>query len=136
MPPQTIDFIKVNYRTMTAREMSNALDNKVSWKQIKYLCEKHGFLKTPAEITAIRNRWNRSEFTASEEKYIIANHGNISLSEIAKNIERNRSAVVKFLARKGLKITKEQHDALNRKNFEKGRMIMKTILETKNASKK
>lgn len=128
--PQAINFIKANYRTMTAREMSDALGN-VRWTQIKYLCEKHGFLKTPEETTAIRNRWNRSEFTISEEKYIIMNHGSISLAEIAKNLERTRSSVVKLLARKGLKITKEQHDALNRKNFEKGRITMKAQLEAK-----
>lgn len=135
IPPHAIEFIKTNYRTMTAREMSNALDN-VSWTQVKYLCEKYGFLKTPEETTAIRNRWNRSEFTAIEEKYIIEHHGSISLSEIALNLERTRSSVVKLLARKGLKITKEQHDVLNRKNFEKGRIKMKEKLEAKNASKK
>lgn len=117
---------------MTAREMSDALGN-VRWTQVKYLCEKHGFLKTPEETTAIRNRWNRSEFTISEEKYIIMNHGSIPLSEIAKNLERTRSSVVKLLARKGLKITKEQHDILNRKNFEKGRITMKAQLEAKRA---
>lgn len=132
IPPQAINFIKANYRTMTAREMSDALGN-VRWTQIKYLCEKHGFLKTPEETTAIRNRWNRSEFTISEEKYIIMNHGSIPLSEIAKNLERTRSSVVKLLARKGLKITKEQHDILNRKNFEKGRITMKAQLEAKRA---
>lgn len=128
--PQAINFIKANYRTMTAREMSDALGN-VSWTQVKYLCEKYGFLKTPDETTAIRNRWNRSEFTVNEEEYIILNHGNIALSEIAKNLKRTRSSVVKLLARKGLKITKEQHDALNRKNFEKGRITMKARLEAK-----
>ncbi len=135
IPPQAINFIKVNYRTMTAHEMSEALGN-VSWTQIKYLCEKYGFLKTPEEITAIRNRWNKSEFTISEERYIIMNHGIISLSEIAKNLKRTRSSVVKLLARKGLKITKEQHDALNRKNFEKGRITMKAQLEAKRAAEK
>lgn len=133
--PQAINFIKANYRTMTAREMSDALGN-VRWTQIKYLCEKHGFLKTPDETTAIRNRWNRSEFTVSEEKYIIMNHGTIPLSEIAKNLERTRSSVIKLLARKGLKITKEQHDILNRKNFEKGRITMKAQLEAKRAAEK
>lgn len=135
VPQQAIDFIKANYRTMTAREMSNTLGN-VRWTQVKYLCEKYGFLKTPEETTAIRNRWNRSEFTDSEEQYIMANHGNISLSEIANNLERTRSSVVKLLARKGLKITKEQHDILNRKNFEKGRIKMKAKIEAKIASKK
>lgn len=119
--PQAINFIKANYRTMTAREMSDALGN-VRWTQIKYLCEKYGFLKTPEETTAIRNRWNRSEFTVSEEKYIIMNHGIITLSEIAKNLQRTRSSVITFLSRKGLKITKEQHSILNRKNFEKARL--------------
>ncbi|MDZ7936157.1 MAG: hypothetical protein U5M51_14560 [Emticicia sp.] len=133
--PQAINFIKANYRTMTAREMSDALGN-VRWTQIKYLCEKYGFLKTPDETTAIRNRWNRSEFTVSEEKYIIMNHGIIPLSEIAKNLERTRSSVIKLLARKGLKITKEQHDILNRKNFEKGRITMKAQLEAKRAAEK
>lgn len=133
--PQAINFIKANYRTMTAREMSDALGN-VRWTQIKYLCEKYGFLKTPEETTAIRNRWNRSEFTISEEKYIIMNHGSISLAEIAKNLERTRSSVVKLLARKGLKITKEQHNVLNRKNFEKGRITMKAQLEAKRAIEK
>ncbi len=128
--PQIINYVKANYRTMTAREMSDALGN-VRWTQIKYLCEKHGFLKTPDEITAIRNRWNRSEFTVSEEKYIIMNHGSISLREIAQNLNRTRSSVVKLLTRKGLKITKEQHDILNRKNYEKGRITMKAQLEAK-----
>lgn len=133
--PQAINFIKANYRTMTAREMSDALGN-LRWTQVKYLCEKHGFLKNSDETTAIRNRWNRSEFTISEEKYIIMNHGSIPLSEIAKNLERTRSSVVKLLARKGLKITKEQHDILNRKNFEKGRITMKAQLEAKRAAEK
>lgn len=130
--PQTINFIKVNYRTMTAREMSGALGN-LSWTQVKYLCEKHGFLKTSEETTAIRNRWNRSEFTAREEKYIIKNHGVIPFSEIAKKLERTRSSIVKFTTRKGLKITKEQHDALNRKNFEKARLVFQEKLK-ENAS--
>lgn len=135
IPPHAIEFIKANYRTMTAREMSNSLGN-VRWTQVKYLCDKYDFLKTPEETTAIRNRWNRSEFTASEEKYIVEHHGNISLSEIANNLERTRSSVVKLLARKGLKVTKEQHDILNRANFEKGRISMKAKLEAKIASKK
>lgn len=42
--------------------------------------------------------------------------------EISQKLNRTRSSVVKFLERKGLKITKEQHDALNKKNFEKARM--------------
>jgi Mn-dependent DtxR family transcriptional regulator len=134
IPASAIFFIKANYRTMTAREMSDALGN-INWSQVKYLCEKYGFLKTPEEITAIRNRWNRSEFTDSEEKYIIANHGNISLSEIANNLERTRSSVVKFLSRKGLKITKEQHDVLNRKNFEKGRLKFQEKVKAKRAIK-
>lgn len=133
IPQEVIQFLKANYRTMTAREMSNVLDN-LSWTQIKYLCEKHGFLKTPEETTAIRNRWNRSEFTASEEKYILKNHGKISFSEIAQNLKRTRSSVVKFTTRKGLKITKEQHDALNKKNFEKARITMKARLEAKDKS--
>lgn len=135
IPASAINFIKVNYRLMTAREMSNALGN-ISWRQVKYLCEKYGFLKTPEETTAIRNRWNISEFTASEEKYIIANHGNISLSEIANNLERTRSSVVKFLSRKGLKITKQQHDVLNRKNFEKGRLKFQEKVKAKRATNK
>jgi predicted transcriptional regulator len=122
IPPQVINFIKVSYRTMTAREMSDALGN-ISWTQIKYLCEKYGFLKTPEETTAIRHRWNRSEFTVSEEKYIIMNHGVIPLSEIAQHLGRTRSSIIQHLSRKGLKITKEQHDALNRKNFEKARLV-------------
>lgn len=129
IPQETINFLKANYRTMTAREMSNILGN-ISWTQVKYLCEKHGFLKTPEETEAIRNRWNRSEFTASEEKYILKNYGKISFSEIAQNLKRTRSSVVKFASRKGLKITKEQHDALNKKNFERAREMMKAKLET------
>lgn len=130
IPQEVIEFLKANYRTMTAREMSNVLGN-LSWTQIKYLCEKHGFLKTPEETEAIRNRWNRSEFTASEEEYILKNYGKISFSEIAQNLKRTRSSVVKFASRKGLKITKEQHNALNKKNFEKGRITMKKRLEAK-----
>jgi predicted transcriptional regulator len=121
IPASVINFIRVNYRLMTASEMSNALDN-VSWRQVKYLCEKYGFLKTPEETAAIRHRWNRSEFTESEEKYIIANHGNITLAEIANNIDKTRSSVAKLLARKGLKITKEQHGVLMKKNYEKAQM--------------
>lgn len=130
--PQAINFIKANYRTMTAREMSDALGN-VRWTQIKYLCEKHGFLKTPEETTAIRNRWNRSEFTISEEKYIIMNHGILTLSEIAQNLQRTRSSVITLLARKGLKITKEQHSILNRKNFEKARLKFQEKIKAKSA---
>ena len=133
--PETINFLEANYRTMTAREMSDILGN-LSWTQVKYLCEKHGFLKTPEETEAIRNRWNRSEFTASEEKYILKNYGKISFSEIAQNLKRTRSSVVKFASRKGLKITKEQHNALNKKNFEKAREMMKTKLETEAVEKK
>ncbi len=129
IPQEVIQFLKANYRTMTAREMSNILGN-LSWTQVKYLCEKHGFLKTPEETEAIRNRWNRSEFTASEEKYILKNYGSISFSEIAQNLKRTRSSVVKFASRKGLKITKEQHDALNKKNFERAREMMKAKQET------
>lgn len=135
IPQETINFLEANYRTMTAREMSNVLGN-LSWTQVKYLCEKHGFLKTPEETEAIRNRWNRSEFTASEEKYILKNYGKISFSEIAQNLKRTRSSVVKFASRKGLKITKEQHDALNKKNFERAREMMKAKLETEVAEKK
>ncbi len=133
--PETINFLKANYRTMTAREMSNILGN-LSWTQVKYLCEKHGFLKTPEETEAIRNRWNRSEFTASEEKYILKNYGKISFSEIAQNLKRTRSSVVKFASRKGLRITKEQHNALNKKNFERAREMMKAKLETEAVEKK
>ena len=133
IPQEVIEFLKANYRTMTAREMSNVLGN-LSWTQIKYLCEKHGFLKTPEETEAIRNRWNRSKFTASEEKYILKNHGKMSFLEIAQNLKRTRSSVVKFTTRKGLKITKEQHNALNKKNFEKGRITMKARLEAKDKS--
>jgi hypothetical protein len=122
--PQVIDFLKVNYRMMTAREMSNALGN-VSWNAVKYLCEKHDFLKTSEETKAIRNRWGKIEFTTSEEEYIIKNHGRISFAEIANNIQRTRSSVINFLARKGKKITKEQHNELNRRNFEKARMKSK-----------
>lgn len=135
IPQEVIQFLKANYRTMTAREMSNALGT-LSWTQIKYLCEKHGFLKTPEETEAIRNRWNRSEFTASEEKYILKNYGKISFSEIAQNLKRTRSSVVKFASRKGLKITKEQHNALNKKNFERAREMMKPKLETEAVEKK
>lgn len=130
--PQVINYIKANYRTMTAREMSDALGN-VRWTQIKYLCEKHGFLKTPEETTAIRNRWNRSEFTVNEEKYIIMNHGILTLSEIAQNLQRTRSSVITLLARKGLKITKEQHSILNRKNFEKARLKFQEKIKAKSA---
>ncbi len=131
--PQVINYIKANYRTMTAREMSEALGN-VRWTQIKYLCEKHGFLKTPEETTAIRNRWNRSEFTVNEEKYIIMNHGIISLSEIAQNLQRTRSSVITLLSRKGLKITKEQHAVLNRKNFEKARLKFQEKIKDKSST--
>jgi predicted ArsR family transcriptional regulator len=120
-PSEVIKFLEVNYRTMTAKELSNNLGTH-SWTQVRHLCEKHGFLRTHEETTAIRLRWNRSEFTASEQKYILKNHGNISMLEISQKLNRTRSSVVKFLERKGLKITKEQHDALNKKNFEKARM--------------
>jgi hypothetical protein len=128
--PQVINFIRVSYRTMTAREMSKALGD-VSWTQIKYLCEKHGFLKTPEETNAIRHRWNRSEFTVNEEKFIIMNHGIIPLSEIAQHLRRTRSSIIQHLSRKGLKISKEQHDALNRKNFEKARIKFQEKIEEK-----
>lgn len=120
-PPKVIEFLKANYRTMTAREMSNVLGT-YSWTQLKYLCQKHGFLRTPEETAAIKLRWNRSEFTDSEQKYILKNHRKISILEIAQNLQRSRSSVVRFVKRKGLKITKEQHDALNKKNFEKTRV--------------
>lgn len=42
--------------------------------------------------------------------------------EIAQNLKRTRSSVIKFVEREGLKITKEQYNALNKKNFEKARM--------------
>lgn len=132
IPQEVIEFLKANYRTMTAREMSNVLGN-LSWTQIKYLCEKHGFLKTPEETEAIRNRWNRSEFTSIEEKYILKNYGKISFSEIAQNLKRTRSSVVKFASRKGLKITKEQHNALNKKNFEKARLKFQEKIKAKSA---
>ncbi len=80
------------------------------------------FLRTHEETTAIRLRWNRSEFTVIEQKYILKSHGNISMLEIAQNLKRTRSSVIKFVEREGLKITKEQHNALNKKNFEKARM--------------
>ncbi|WP_064198344.1 MULTISPECIES: hypothetical protein [Emticicia] len=134
VPPKVIQFLKVNYHTMTAREMSIALGN-VSWSQVRYLCEKNGFIRTPEETSAIRLRWNKSEFTKSEEKYILENHGKLSFAEIAQNIERTRSSVVKLLRDKGLKITKEQHDALNRKNFEKGREAMQAKLAIQKESK-
>ena len=106
---------------MTAKELSNNLGTH-SWTQVRHLCEKHGFLRTHEETTAIRLRWNRSEFTVIEQKYILKSHGNISMLEIAQNLKRTRSSVIRFVEREGLKITKEQHNALNKKNFKKARM--------------
>lgn len=134
IPTEVIKFLKINYRTMTAREMSNALGT-LSWTQVRHQCEKHGFIRTPEETKAIKLRWNRSEFTAREQKYILKNYGNISFSEIAQNLGRTRSSIVKFASRKGLRITKEQHDALNKKNFERAREMMKAKLETETVEK-
>lgn len=122
--PQVIKFLKANYRTMTAREMGKALN--ISWRSAKYLMEKHRIIRTPKEVKALKLTCGKIIFTPDEEKYIIAHHGEITLGEIAKNIQRTRSSVINFLARKGLKITKEQHNKLNKKNFELARMKAKT----------
>lgn len=121
--PEIIQFLKQNYRTTTAREMSKTLN--ISWSSVRYLCEKHRFLRTPKEVKALKLQCGKIIFTPTEEKYILENHGEISFGEIAKNIKRTRSSVINFLGRKGLKITKEQQSKLIKRNFELARMKAK-----------
>ena len=111
--PEVIDFLRTNYRTMTAREMSDSLGS-ISWNTTRYLCGKLGFIKTPEEVKAVKLGWNKAVFTPEEEKYIIENHGNIALALIAINLKRTRSSVINFLRREGRKITKEQYQIIKR----------------------
>ena len=112
-PPEVIEFVRANYRTMTAREMSDILGN-VSFNNLRRICERYRFIKTPAEVKAVKLGWNKTIFTPEEEKYIIENHGNIALALIAINLKRTRSSVINFLRREGRKITKEQYQIIKR----------------------
>ena len=113
--PEIVDFLQNNYRTMTAMEMSKALG--IVQNRVRYVCEKKGFLRTPEEVAAIRNRFNKIMFTADEEAYMLANHGKISFGEIAKKLQHTRSSVLQFFTKKGMKITKDQQDKLSTQNL-------------------
>ncbi len=128
--PEIVDFLRNNYRTMTAMEMSKALG--IVQNRVRYVCEKKGFLRTPEEVAAIRNRFNKIIFTADEEAYMLANHGKITLGEIAKKIQHTRSSVVQFFTKKGMKITKNQQDELSTQNLKD---YFKKVEEEKNLAR-